>query len=909
MASDTFLAPQGLPISIFAKLKSATLINTGTLEIQNKEIRVTDNSWTQFDFVYNKQSTAQDIFERDFQRLINLIRDGYSCSIITFGTHNSEKKLLLNGLITRVVSELLKVMNEGVKSASNDDAALDSFSITMQGIEIVEDTIFDLIDIKNKDLMLQDTAFGPSIVGGSIEKVTSSDTFQENLRQIYANRNQEMTEFGPKSAKSSFFCILRITQDLATDENDIVLTQLTFAELPSIDKINANYTELRMREGSKINKELIGIADLINSFQEVDRQPPYHDSITNSLLQDVIGGNCVSFVLVCLNSVDNDEINIAALEYAQKISQIENFPVINDSRMTGLLMRYHKKYFHVCQQLIALKQIQENMNDQHGGDVTVTNAQTQLLELKTKLLDKEKELLGLHGDRDKLREAYNNFRTKYSDLVGKKTNLQKELIMSEEKCLHLGKTLIDMQIENNEIKKRESSIRAELETKIISVENDVVETTYREQKLSNELQEMRNKMESLLNEKKQLSIEYVALRQNYMNLHNELDGTKEDIHELNIQLINLINANKELEQIKSTSKNQSDSLQTQNTVLGEENSKLKASVEVLEKDLFDKKSKYEQNKIELLSKDVEIKKLQTEIKSLTTRYEKNWIQLNHEKTKEIENITSANEYTITNNNKQLDEFQRENQALLAKIDVLTRNTQNITDERDELETKLRSSEQENLELKDHLNRNNATNDQNETQMAQVQSNYNQLKSNYDDEKRRNKELQKAVSKFKKSQSELIDEKQELQTQVKELQSQVKELTAQLENDEPKRRTASPPLDTSNDTKQKGNSADIEKIKAKAKQREKELQKQIQELKTKLAAAKSAPKSAPAAAPAPAGNAAGGGQWERVERLEKEKAELISRVNEAEMELKTIHTHYQNEIKKYKKMIAKLKKQG
>ena len=49
-------------------------------------------------------------------------------------------------------------------------------------------------------------------------------------------------------------------------------------------------------------------------------------------------------------------------------------------------------------------------------------------------------------------------------------------------------------------------------------------------------------------------------------------------------------------------------------------------------------------------------------------------------------------------------------------------------------------------------------------------------------------------------------------------------------------------------------------------------------------------------------------WERIKKLEREKAELLSRANEAEEELKTINDYYQKEIKKYKKIITKLKQE-
>lgn len=107
------------------------------------------------------------------------------------------------------------------------------------------------------------------------------------------------------------------------------------------------------------------------------------------------------------------------------------------------------------------------------------------------LIDKERELVTLHGDKDKLRESYAQFRRKYSELVERKTQLQRDLITSEEKCLNISKTLIDLQMENNELKRNESQIRVELETKLIGAENDILETGMREQNLAEDIASLR----------------------------------------------------------------------------------------------------------------------------------------------------------------------------------------------------------------------------------------------------------------------------------------------------------------------------------------------------------------------------------------------------------------------------------
>ena len=246
-----------------------------------------------------------------------------------------------------------------------------------------------------------------------------------------------------------------------------------------------------MREGPTLNKELIGWSNLVNSFSDKATEPPYEDCKTNLLLQEVVGGNCVSFGVVCLDVSSSTEVNKVVLQYANRMGLIENYPVVNNNRMRGLLIKYHKRYHSVLRQLESVKkQHLENVNT-HSSNIS--NTESKLLEFRALLIEKEKDLVALHGDKDKLRESYAQFRRKYSELVERKTALQKDLILSEEKCLNISKTLIDLQMENNQLKRNESQIRVELETKLIGAENDILETGMREQNLAEDIAGLRYK--------------------------------------------------------------------------------------------------------------------------------------------------------------------------------------------------------------------------------------------------------------------------------------------------------------------------------------------------------------------------------------------------------------------------------
>ena len=321
--------------------------------------------------------------------------------------------------------------------------------------------MYDLLQPDNDKLALEHTHNGPSVLNQHAAPLTSPNDFAVLLEEIMGNRTQQLTEFGPKSAKTSFLLSLRV-------RHKQLHSLLHLVELPAADVLAQNPTQLRMKEGPTLNQELLGFASLVDSFSDSSLEPPYEASKTNMLLQ---------------------EVNAAVLRCAQRMGAIESYPMPNGTHLRGLLIRYHKRYHSVVRQLEALKkgQGQGQLHDGDGADASSTGSESKLLSLRSLLV-------ALHGDKDKVRESYAQFRRKYSEFVSRKTALQQELIASEEKCLGVSQLLIELQMQSNELKQNESAVRQELESKLIGAENDILETGLREQKLADEAVGLRKEL-------------------------------------------------------------------------------------------------------------------------------------------------------------------------------------------------------------------------------------------------------------------------------------------------------------------------------------------------------------------------------------------------------------------------------
>jgi coiled-coil domain-containing protein 78 len=80
----------------------------------------------------------------------------------------------------------------------------------------------------------------------------------------------------------------------------------------------------------------------------------------------------------------------------------------------------------------------------------------------------------------------------------------------------------------------------------LHAENDMLELNLREERAAKAIQELQDKLREALDDKKELEIEFVALKKNYLNLQQDLDQERVKNDTIGVELVNLVNENKAL---------------------------------------------------------------------------------------------------------------------------------------------------------------------------------------------------------------------------------------------------------------------------------------------------------------------------------------------------------------------------
>lgn len=84
---------------------------------------------------------------------------------------------------------------------------------------------------------------------------------------------------------------------------------------------------LRLREGAKINRSLLALANCINALGDKAKKGffvPYRDSKLTRLLKDSLGGNCKTVMIANISpSSSQFEETINSLKYANRAKNIK----------------------------------------------------------------------------------------------------------------------------------------------------------------------------------------------------------------------------------------------------------------------------------------------------------------------------------------------------------------------------------------------------------------------------------------------------------------------------------------------------------------------------------------------------------------------------------------------------------
>ncbi|XP_029385633.1 kinesin heavy chain-like isoform X2 [Echeneis naucrates] len=286
-----------------------------------------------FDRVLPPHTEQVQVYDTCAKQIVRDVLGGYNGTIFAYGqtssgkTHTMEGNLHdshLMGIIPRIARDIfdhIYSMDENLE-----------FHIKVSYFEIYLDKIRDLLDVSKTNLAVHEDKNRVPFVKGCTERfVSSPDEVMDVIDEGKANRHVAVTNMNEHSSRSHSIFLISIKQENVETETKLS-GKLYLVDLAGSEKVSKTGAEgAVLDEAKNINKSLSALGNVISALSEGTKtHVPYRDSKMTRILQDSLGGNCRTTIIICCSpSIYNEAETKSTLMFGQRAKTIKNTVSVN----------------------------------------------------------------------------------------------------------------------------------------------------------------------------------------------------------------------------------------------------------------------------------------------------------------------------------------------------------------------------------------------------------------------------------------------------------------------------------------------------------------------------------------------------------------------------------------------------
>ncbi|GFN79184.1 kinesin-like protein [Plakobranchus ocellatus] len=277
----------------------------------------------QFDLdkAFGMQSTQSEVFE-EVSSLVRSTLDGYNVCIFAYGQTGSGKTYTMEGpaFDPGIHQRALELLFQ-----ESSDPHWD-YTISVSVLEIYNENIIDLLNSdQSQKLEVKLRPEGGLHVPGLVEIPATS---VEQVNQIFEtgreNRATQSTVMNERSSRSH--CLLCVTvSGLNLTTGTRTTGRLNLVDLAGSERLSKTQADGdRLREAKNINRSLACLGDVMHALRARQQHVPYRNSKLTYLLQDSLGGDSKTLMIVQVAPGDqNVAETLCTLAFGQRVKIVE----------------------------------------------------------------------------------------------------------------------------------------------------------------------------------------------------------------------------------------------------------------------------------------------------------------------------------------------------------------------------------------------------------------------------------------------------------------------------------------------------------------------------------------------------------------------------------------------------------